>query len=477
MTPRPAQPQSASRVWPSPPTPYNDSSAEDKGGYSHGTSNVYDESTSPSQPGYVAATPYDGTAASSTQYGSQAYQSPAYPPPSPVTPATAPTGLQPSTNYGYDAKSPAYQGPPSGPTGAPTPTSAAYSYSPPQTTGASAGPQPSPQQSSSPPQSGTVYGQTTNQPPGASYIPPQSSQYGPPTGSYQQSYQQTQYMNPPPAQPGAPTPPPGPQAPRPGQSQVPPPAQQTLPQSEYVSGPPTTPVTGATQPFPPPPQTYVPPQGTGPGGVPGQAQLPTVRIDGKDYPIPVYTHTIQTPAQIDPVLNESYFGPYLRFKNVDLQQNYWLGSILLVLPSNLPPPRVEYHPSGDFSRLQSTTPQQLYSYSNYSFFRYDLALPIYPNEQKWTYAITTQNTQTWEFIVAGQQHQWRFIAWSCNDFSAGVKQEERNKIGFSNVWKNVMERYTQEGGYHAQLGGGDQIYGDRMWHEIPYVLGLIRLMA
>ena len=191
----------------------------------------------------------------------------------------------------------------------------------------------------------------------------------------------------------------------------------------------------------------------------------------------MYTHTIQTPAQIDPVLNESYFGPYLRFKNVDLQQNYWLGSILLVLPSNLPPPRVEYHPSGDFSRLQSTTPQQLYSYSNYSFFRYDLALPIYPNEQKWTYAITTQNTQTWEFIVAGQQHQWRFIAWSCNDFSAGVKQEERNKIGFSNVWKNVMERYTQEGGYHAQLGGGDQIYGDRMWHEIPYVLGLIRLMA
>jgi len=31
----------------------------------------------------------------------------------------------------------------------------------------------------------------------------------------------------------------------------------------------------------------------------------------------------------------------------------------------------------------------------------------------------------------------------------------------------LMERSVQEGGYHAQLGGGDQIYADRMWKEIP----------
>ena len=94
-------------------------------------------------------------------------------------------------------------------------------------------------------------------------------------------------------------------------------------------------------------------------------------------------------------------------------------------------------------------------------------IPIFPHEQKWTYAITTEGTQTWELVVAGQQQQWRFISWSCNDFSASVKQEERDKLGFSTLWKNVMERSAQEGGYHAQLGGGDQIYADRMWKEIP----------
>jgi hypothetical protein len=145
-----------------------------------------------------------------------------------------------------------------------------------------------------------------------------------------------------------------------------------------------------------------------------------------------------------------------------------MGSVLLVLPSNLPPPRVEFHPSGDFSRLQSSAPQQIYAYDAYSFFRYDIIVPIFPHEQKWTYAITTQGTQTWEWLVAGQQHQWRFVAWSCNDFSASVKQEERDKLGFSTLWKDLMQRHGQEGGFHAQLGGGDQIYADRMWKEIPY---------
>ena len=147
-----------------------------------------------------------------------------------------------------------------------------------------------------------------------------------------------------------------------------------------------------------------------------------------------------------------------------------MGSILLILPSDLPPPIVEFHPSGDFSALQGSAPQLIHSYANYSFFRCDLTLPIIATERKWTYAVTTQGTQTWEFSVAGVSQQWRFVAWSCNDFSASVKEEERNKLGFSTLWKDVMDRHVKEGGFHAQLGGGDQIYADRMWKEIPFLI-------
>jgi PhoD related phosphatase len=248
-------------------------------------------------------------------------------------------------------------------------------------------------------------------------------------------------------------------------------------QTGYVSGPPVPGITPSSS-FPPPPQTYRPSQFIGVPPHPGQIHSSgSVYIDGKEHPIPAFTHSIQTPSQCDPVLKEVYFGPYLRFTNVDLQRNLWLGSILLILPSNLPPPRLEFHQSRDFSHLQSAIPHCIYSYDNYSFFRYDLVMPIFPHEQKWTYAITTQGTQIWEFTIAGQQQQWRFIAWSCNDFSSSVKQEERDKLGFGTLWKDVMDRYSKEGAFHAQLGGGDQIYADRMWKEIPYYRSCIDLMT
>ena len=445
------------------------------------------------------------------------------PPPAIIPGQPQVSGSAPApVNAPYDNKKSGYQTAQTVVTGVTVANAAAYFSSSPQSPSGVTPPQQPYQQSvSAPSLSSPGYGQTSSDqkapsPTGAYTTPAQSGQYGSPpaSGPAQQWYQPAQPANPPPGQTSYPPPsqpppsgqssypppsqpPPGqssyppPSQPPPGQSGYPPPSQPppgqsgyppappqapiqqssvqpgqsggppaSQPQSEYMSGPPPIPGVG-------PPQAHRPPQGNVQGGAPGQPQLGVVKIDGKEYPIPSFTHTIQTPSQCDPVLKEAYFGPYLRFKNVDLQQNLWFGSILLVLPSALPPPRVEFHPSGDFSRLQSSTPQQIHTYDNYSFVRYDLVIPIFPQEQKWTYAITTESTQTWELVVAGQQQQWRFISWSCNDFSASVKQEERDKLGFSTLWKNVMERSTQEGGYHAQLGGGDQIYADRMWKEIP----------
>jgi hypothetical protein len=442
-------------------------------------------------------------------------------PPAIITGQPQPQGPVPApVNAPDDRRKSGYQPSQTVATGAVVANAAAYVYSNPQSPSGVTPPQQPYQQSvSAPSVSSPGYGQTSfNQkappPTGAPTTSTQTGQYGsPPAPSpSQQWYQPAQPTNPPPGQSGyassapqAPSsgqtgyPPPQPpptgqsghspaptQASPPGQSGYFPPAPQSpvqqnsaqpgqsaaapvsQPQSEYMSGPP--PIPGITTTFPPPPQTYRPPQGNVQGGAPphpGQPQQGVVKIDGKEYPIPAFTHTIQSPSECDPVLKEEYFGPYLRFKNVDLQQNLWFGSILLVLPTASPPPRVEFHPSGDFSHLQSSPPQQIHEFANYSFVRYDIVIPIFSQEQKWTYAITTQSTQTWELVVAGQQQQWRFIAWSCNDFSASVKKEERDKLGFSTLWKNVMERSAQEGGYHAQLGGGDQIYADRMWKEIP----------
>lgn len=35
------------------------------------------------------------------------------------------------------------------------------------------------------------------------------------------------------------------------------------------------------------------------------------------------------------------------------------------------------------------------------------------------------------------------------------------------MWKDILQKNVECGGFHVQLGLGDQIYGDRLWKEIP----------
>lgn len=90
-------------------------------------------------------------------------------------------------------------------------------------------------------------------------------------------------------------------------------------------------------------------------------------------------------------------------------------------------------------------------------------------ESKWTYAVTSHLGCTrYEFLVAGKHEtSWRFIAHSGNDFELNVNANERNRVGgVGYMWKDIMQKHMEVGGFHAQLGLGNQINADRMWKEI-----------
>ena len=105
------------------------------------------------------------------------------------------------------------------------------------------------------------------------------------------------------------------------------------------------------------------------------------------------------------------------------------------------------------------------------FFRYDIDLKMdEDHETKWTYAITSHLGCTrYEFLVAARQERsWRFIAHSGNDFSLNVNVNERQRIGgIGYMWKDILQKHIDCGGFHVQLGLGDQIYADRLWKELP----------
>lgn len=169
--------------------------------------------------------------------------------------------------------------------------------------------------------------------------------------------------------------------------------------------------------------------------------------------------------------NGVYFGPYLRYTNMDLERGLWLGSILLVTDAPHPP-TIHIHQSVDLS----PNPRQLKAspisvHQRWTFYRYDIDLHMEQDVgAKWTYAITSHLGCTrYEFLVAGRHEtNWRFIATSGNDFSLNVNTNERSRVGgIGYMWKDIMQKHVECGGFHTQLGLGNQIYADRIWKEIP----------
>lgn len=169
--------------------------------------------------------------------------------------------------------------------------------------------------------------------------------------------------------------------------------------------------------------------------------------------------------------NSVYFGPYLRYINMDLERGLWLGSIMLVTDGPQAP-TIHIHQSLDLS----PNPRQLKAnpiskHQRWTFYRYDVDLQMEEHgSAKWTYAITSHLGCTrYEFLVAGwYDTNWRFVATSGNDFDLNVSPNERARVGgIGFMWKDIMSKHAECGGFHAQLGTGDQIYADRIWREIP----------
>lgn len=169
--------------------------------------------------------------------------------------------------------------------------------------------------------------------------------------------------------------------------------------------------------------------------------------------------------------NGVYFGPYLRYCNMDIDRGIWYGSILLVTDAPQPP-TIHIHQSTDLS----PNPRQLKAanistHQRWTFYKYEIDLVMDESgPAKWTYAITSHLGCTrYEFLVAGKHEtNWRFIATSGNDFSLNVSTNERARLGGAGfMWKDIMQKHAECGGFHCQLGLGGQISADRLWKEIP----------
>lgn len=169
--------------------------------------------------------------------------------------------------------------------------------------------------------------------------------------------------------------------------------------------------------------------------------------------------------------NGVYFGPYLRYKNIDMERGLWLGSILLITDSPQPP-TIHIHQSVDLSPNPCQVKAiSIAAHQRWTFYKYDVSLPMDDSgSAKWTYAITSHLGCTrYEFLIAGRNEtNWRLITTSGNDFTLNVNANERSRLGgVAYMWKDILQKHSECGGFHVHLGLGGQINADRMWKELP----------
>lgn len=170
--------------------------------------------------------------------------------------------------------------------------------------------------------------------------------------------------------------------------------------------------------------------------------------------------------------NGVYFGPYLKYINMDLEQGIWLGSIMVVTEGQQPP-MIHIHRSDDLSpNPRQLEPRTIFTHQRWVFHRYDIDLQMseHPGGERWTYAITSLLGCTrYEFLVASRHEtNWRFIAHSGNDFAQSTNAGDRARLGGVDfMWKDVLQKNVECGGFHVQLGLGNQVYADRLWKDLP----------
>ncbi|CDS11630.1 hypothetical protein LRAMOSA03893 [Lichtheimia ramosa] len=157
-------------------------------------------------------------------------------------------------------------------------------------------------------------------------------------------------------------------------------------------------------------------------------------------------------------------GPLLRYIGIDYARGIYRASCLIVATDRQPPPLIvrmsrqqqPFHIQGELLDVFR---------DKYHFWRYELQLPLAKDQgQEVTYSWGDPNgVGPFTFHVPALLESMRFMFYSCSGFS-DIPQEEKDKFGEMLLWEDVLDRHAVVP-FHVLLGGGDQLYQDRLMKE------------
>ncbi|KAF8501237.1 hypothetical protein BU17DRAFT_58930 [Hysterangium stoloniferum] len=157
-------------------------------------------------------------------------------------------------------------------------------------------------------------------------------------------------------------------------------------------------------------------------------------------------------------------GPLLRYTNIDYSVPLWNGSLLLVLGDAPPPSPLRLFIQNAQTELAASTPQNIFFENGHSFWRYSISLPLADTEQMIQYSIGNPQVQG-SFSVPAKDENMRIMFHSCNGFSVKIPDDA---FAGPALWNDVLICLVHKNHpFHVMIGGGDQIYSDRVFVDGP----------
>ncbi|ORX99117.1 hypothetical protein K493DRAFT_213159 [Basidiobolus meristosporus CBS 931.73] len=166
-----------------------------------------------------------------------------------------------------------------------------------------------------------------------------------------------------------------------------------------------------------------------------------------------------------------HVGPFLRFYEVDLNSQVWYGSVLYITlnDNGLRTPTLNLRDGPNNFQIPG---ERLYTYGSHIFWRFDIRVRMGQQEKMVNYSI--ENKVSYKFAVPAFHQQWRMSFWSCNGFSADIKDPQAQFGGKDPLWRDLMAQHNSKP-YHAMIGGGDQLYCDAVFPSISEIVGWLSI--
>ena len=177
-------------------------------------------------------------------------------------------------------------------------------------------------------------------------------------------------------------------------------------------------------------------------------------------------------------------GPVLSFRGYEARDSgiHWKVSALVGVAQGTPAPTLTCEGN------KVPAPMVLADRAGLTLLRYDLTVPLSDQERRIPYAVDGLDAR-WEFTVPSKTLHVRNSYVSCNGFSdPGAMRKLTHKAG--SVWEDILTNHDrtlhpdapidkeqlwhlQRGHgekvqrFHVLLMGGDQVYFDSLWEDIP----------